>query len=300
MSSSLVAAAAVSSLLSHGFETDLETHRARIQDAPHLTLSAQETVGLLEELSTFELGRFFIENQGLNGRWTSYLILDAPQRDDLSDLESWITHRAPAVIATRARFHIFQDIMTARLKDHMRIASVPCGIMEDLLRLPIAGHKDITFAGIDLDQEGLLLAAQNAQKHGATNVSFHHKDAWNLGEENAFDLLTSNGLNIYEPDPARRAALFGSYFKALKQGGTLVSSFLTPPPILNPDSPWTGVVQEDAIKQKAIFVDVIGAKWQNFDMPDAVIAQLSAIGFQDIQILPDPNWVMPTVVATKP
>lgn len=300
MSSSFVAAAAVSSLLSHGFETDLETHRARIQEAAHLTLSVEETLGLLDELATFELGRFFIENQGLNGRWTSYLILDAPYREDLSVLESWITHRAPAVIATRARFHIFHEVMTARLKDNMRIASVPCGIMADLLRLPTSDYKGVTCVGIDLDQEGLLLAAQNAQKHGATNVSFHQKDAWHLGEENAFDVLTSNGLNIYEPDPARRAALFGSYFKALKPGGSLVTSFLTPPPVLNPDSPWVGVVQEDAIKQKAIFVDVIGAKWQNFDMPDAITAQLTAIGYKDIQILPDPNWVMPTVVATKP
>ncbi|MCA0370151.1 MAG: hypothetical protein LCH26_03500 [Proteobacteria bacterium] len=90
MSSSLVAAAAVTSLLSHGFDADIDSHRARIEAAPQLTLGTAETFSLLEELTTFELGRFFIENQGLNGKWTSYIILDAPSLQDLPPLESWI------------------------------------------------------------------------------------------------------------------------------------------------------------------------------------------------------------------
>lgn len=255
---------------------------------------------MLEELTTFELGRFFIENQGLNGKWTSYIILDAPSLQDLPPLENWIVHKAPAVVATRARFHIFQEVMSARLKDNMRVASVPCGIMEDLLRLPTKDFENISLVGLDLDEQSLLLAAKNAHDKGIGFASFHQRDAWNLGEENAFDMLTSNGLNIYESDPARRRALFESFFKALKSGGTLVASFLTPPPALNAASPWKDVVMQDALKQKALFVDVIGAKWQNFDMPDDITAQLEAIGYKDIQILPDPSWVMPTVVATKP
>ncbi|MBA4118253.1 MAG: SAM-dependent methyltransferase [Candidatus Puniceispirillum sp.] len=300
MSSSLVAAAAVTSLLSHGFDTSIETHRARISTATDLSYGREETLSLLDELSTFESGRFLLKNQGLDGEWISYLILDAPLREDLCPLEHWMVHRAPSALATRARFWIFQEVMTARLQDNMRIASVPCGLMEDLLHLPTQGLANIALVGIDLDENALKMAAENAQSKGFHNASFIQKDAWDLGEENAYDLLTSSGLNIYVTDPVRHEALFESFFKALKPGAVLVSSFWTPPPALNPASPWVDVDPQDALKQKVVFKDIIGAKWQNFDMPGTITAQLTRIGYKDIQILPDPNWIMPTVVATKP
>lgn len=45
-----------------------------------------------------------------------------------------------------------------------------------------------------------------------------------LKEKNAFDVITSNGLNMYESDPDRLVALYRRFFEALKPGN-LVAQF---------------------------------------------------------------------------
>ena len=41
-------------------------------DKPHV--SAQRQLDLLAQLSDFELGKFIIQNRGLNGFWTHYIL----------------------------------------------------------------------------------------------------------------------------------------------------------------------------------------------------------------------------------
>ncbi len=83
-----------------------------------------------------------------------------------------------------------------------------------------------------------------------------------------FDLLTSNGLNIYVPDHEQEVALYRSFAGTLKPGGFLVTSFLTPPPGSGQPSPWRDINMLVLMRQKLIFGDVIGVKWRNFRSED--------------------------------
>ena len=89
---------------------DLAPYQEKIKTRGDATFSVDENLKMLEEVSEFELGRFLLKNKGLNGYWTAYIILHALHKKDLSPLEEWIIHKAPAVKATRERFHIFQNI----------------------------------------------------------------------------------------------------------------------------------------------------------------------------------------------
>ena len=255
----------------------------------------EEKKDLLKALWGFDLGRFLLKNKGLDGYWTAYLILHGPKTQDLSPLESWMIHEAPVVKATRERYGIFQKKLKAHVKDGMTVASLPCGLMDDLLSL----NKKIHGVGIDLDQNSLDLAAKNAEGKGLLSLSFERRDGWQMAIENRFDVLTSNGLNIYEPDPERVVLLYKEFYKSLKPGGILITSFLTPPPALSKESPWKNYRAEDAAKQKMLFSDVIGAAWTSFRTEAETRSQLEASGFEVLEVCYDHQGMFPTVVAKK-
>ncbi|MEN9846794.1 MAG: hypothetical protein RIS36_1941 [Pseudomonadota bacterium] len=61
------------------------------------------------DLEKFELGRFLTSNLGLNGYWTSYVLLhpdtgrisrESSDGSPLTDLESWMLDRCPIFLAT--------------------------------------------------------------------------------------------------------------------------------------------------------------------------------------------------------
>src|SRR5690606_5582664 len=115
------------------------TMRGDLKDA-----TVGEQLDLLEQLSSFNLGRFVLLHGGLDGYWTQYLCLHPSrgrltQRNDegrpFSELETWLLDRAPLTLATQQRFHIFQDLCQHLLTDGMDLASIPCGLMDDLLGL---------------------------------------------------------------------------------------------------------------------------------------------------------------------
>lgn len=181
----------------------------------------------------------------------------------------------------------------------MVCASVPCGLMDDLLSLNYKDLQNIKLVGIDLDDESLKLGAENAKKHNIAFVDSLKKDAWDMGVNNEYDLLTSNGLNIYEKDDKRVIELYKSFWKALKPGGVLITSFLTPPPALSKESPWKEVNTQDAVKQKAIFSDIIQTGWQSFRTEVTTKQQLEQAGFRDIEFIYDRQHMFPTVIAKK-
>ena len=179
-----------------------------------------EKIELLKELSEFELGRFLLTQRGLNGYWTAYVILHGIKLVGLSPLESWIIHKAPGIQATRERFYIFQQQVQKRLSDNMALASIPCGLMDDLLTLDHSAFDEITLTGIDFDPSSLELAKQNAKINNIGFTNFIQQDASNLGVSDSFDVIVSNGLNIYEPNPKRLLELYTQFYYALKAGGT--------------------------------------------------------------------------------
>lgn len=255
---------------------------------------------MLEEVVEFELGRFLLENKGLNGFWTAYVILHGPQKQNLSPLEDWALNKAPVVKATQERFKIFREHLQSRVKDDAVFASVPCGLMDDLLGLDYTNAPNAKLMGIDLDQNSLDLAAKNAENlDKSAMVNFANRNAWNLGVVDACDVLTSNGLNIYEKDDDKVIELYKQFYKALKTGGTLITSFLTPPPMLSPESSWKNFELQDVLKQKALFADVLQTGWQCFRTERQTLTQLEAAGFKNIQVIYDSQGMFPTVIAEK-
>ncbi|HWW07867.1 class I SAM-dependent methyltransferase [Collimonas sp.] len=300
-------------LISHGVDPQngyadlLESIRSRLSlagDFPGVTVEQQ--IRLLDELSAFELGRFLLENRGLNAYWTHQLVTYRPGQasaDSVSDLEYRIFEKLPAVLATRERFGIFRQQLQALLRPGLVLASVPCGLMGELLLLDYDQQPDITLVGIDLDQQALNGALELARERGlADRLSLRCEDAWAPGLKGEIDVLTSNGLNIYEPDNTRVTALYGSFFDMLKPGGTLVTNFLTPPPSLSAESPWNmaEIDQESLSLQYLLFVRVIEAKWSAFRSHAQTMAQLVDAGFAEIRFIDDRGCMFPTVVARKP
>lgn len=296
--------ASANDIISHSDQNkkkfEIAEYRQKLEKKENLTLPLDKSLELLDQLSEFELGRFLLTNKGLNGYWTSYAILHGPKKESLTILEKWLLHSAPVVKATQERFRVFQQKLQSELRDNINIASIPCGIMDDLIGLNISGHNNITFTGIDFDDESLELAKQNSNSNKDAKYVFLKKDAWHLGIESKYDIITSNGLNIYEPKNDRVIDLYRNFYKALSPGGMLITSFLTPPPALSEESTWQNFNKEDLVKQKAIFADIIEANWQSFRTEKETIDQLTQAGFIDINITYDTQRMFPTITAKKP
>ncbi len=280
-------------------DLNLEGIKKRLKKQRHLALPLEEELSLLYQLTEFELGRFLLKNKGLNGHWTAYLILHGPTRPNLDPLEKWLLHDAPVVKATQDRFKIFQQVIQNHLQDNMFIASIPCGLMDDLIRLDYNNYKNIKLYGIDLDEHSINSARENANNHRIKDITFVPRDAWGLKMLERFDLITSNGLNIYEPDDQKVIALYKEFNKALKVGGTLIISFLTPPPIISKESPWKDYKPQDLLMQKAVFSDIIQANWQAFRTERQMHIHLKEAGFKVQNVIYDSQSMFPTMVAEK-
>jgi SAM-dependent methyltransferase len=281
--------------------------KQRLREAGDLFgTTVEQQVSLLEELSTFELGRFLLENRGLNAYWTHQLVIyphGAASTLSISALEYRIFAKLPLVLATRERFGIFRRQVQAMLRPGLALASVPCGLMGELLLVDYDREPDVTLTGIDLDQYALNGALVLAKERGlADKLSLHCEDAWSLRLNNKIDILTSNGLNIYEPDDVRVKELYRLFFNALKPGGTLITSFMTPPPTLSAESPWNfaEIDAESLALQHLLFVRIIEAKCNAFRTHAQTTAQLEDTGFVNIRFIDDRARMFPTVIAQRP
>ncbi len=288
-------------LISHQFDEGANTKliTERLKNSTILSLPLNDELELLHQLSEFELGRFLLSHRGLNGYWTAYIILHAKLKKDLHPLEDWLVHCAPGILATQERFGVFQEKLHEYLKENSSIASIPCGLMDDLLQLNTTNLSNVAMFGIDLDTESLELARKSSLTR-LTDATFFQRDAWDLGEEGRFDLITSNGLNIYEPDSQRVIALYQEFFKALKPGGILITSFLTPSPAADNESTWRHYNPEDILKQSAIFKDILQVNWQATRTEKETRAQLTKAGFRVCEVIYDSQGMFPAIVVQKP
>lgn len=296
-------------VISHGADSDvawearLDAIRGRLREGGDaLGASVARQLALLDELTGFELGRFLLINRGLNAQWTHRVVTYIPGTAADGSLEQTVFEKLPATLATRERFGLFRTELQALLRPGAVMASVPCGIMGELLLLDYAQHQDVRLMGIDQDREALAGAATLASQRGlADQVSLRCADAWQPGFSEEADVVTSNGLNIYEPDDARVTALYRTFFEMLKPGGHLVTSFLTPPPALSAESPWrTAAIDQTALAlQHLLFVRIIEAKWSAFRTHAQTARQLEEAGFEDVRFIDDQARMFPTVVARK-
>jgi SAM-dependent methyltransferase len=278
-------------------------------DLPYASMTHQ--LKLVDELAQFEIGKFLLQTGGLNGYWTHYAI-NHPQRGRLTginsenksftSLESFLLDKAPTALATQQRFEIFKQEIQKRLHDEMNLASIPCGLMAELLDLDFSQLTNFSILGVDIDSESLTQSQQLAKSRElAALCTFIEKDAWDLNRNEEFDLITSNGLSIYEPDEQKIIALYRQFFSALKPKGWLITSFLSPPPTLEQQTEWDlkMVNSEDALLQKILFVDILEGKWQVFRSEQTVRSQIEQAGFEVIEILYDKAHIFPTVIAKK-
>jgi|SRR3989339_515653 len=260
--------------------------------------TVQQKLELLHELSQFDFGRYLLQNSGINGYWTHYMLTHPWSGRGTKDhkLENFLLDRAPVMRATQERFEIFLTQNQQAVKNHAKLACIPSGLLGELLYLDYKNINDISLVGFDYDSETLSQAKHLAeQKSLAKFVSLIEQDAWELTSENEFDLISSNGLNIYEVDELKVQALYQKFYQALKSGGKLVTSFLTTP------AEWdmTKINSVDLQLQKVLFVDIVSGKWQCFRSTVQTKQQLAQVGFRDITILPDSANIFPTVVAWK-
>ncbi len=289
------------------FSQAIDVIKARLRtgaDVPGATLEQQ--FDLVDKLAEFELGRFLLLNRGLNAYWTHRLVTHETGSfppGAVSELERTVFDSMPAVLATRERFDIFRRELQALLRPGIVVASVPCGWMGDLLQLQYASCPDVTLLGVDLDQDALDGARALAAERGLeSRLSLHCTDAWSMNLTQAAHVLTSNGLNIYEPDDSRVIELYQRFFDVLKPGGRLVTSFLTPPPSLSDQSPWdmSAVSPVSLAMQHLLFVRVIEVKWSAFRTHAQTCEHLKRAGFTDIRFVDDRARIFPTVIARKP
>jgi hypothetical protein len=219
-----------------------------------------------------------------------------------TQLELFLLDQAPTCLATQQRFEIFKREIQTRLHDGVILASIPCGLTADLLDLDFSQISHFSIYGIDIDPESLIQSQQIAENLSiAGHCQFVQRDAWTLGYEGKFDVITSNGLSIYEPDNTKIVALYHQFFLALKPNGCLVTSFLTPPPIPGTKTEWDlkNVNSEHALLQKIVFADVLECKWQIFRSEELVRSQLLEAGFTEIEVFYDEAHIFPTVIARK-
>lgn len=78
-------------LITHSTQSHSKLHRADyakiLKNKNDLTLPLEQALEMLEQLGQFELGRFLLSNKGLNGYWTSYIILQGLKKENLHPLE---------------------------------------------------------------------------------------------------------------------------------------------------------------------------------------------------------------------
>ncbi len=287
-----------------------------VEENPNFNKNRDELLARLEQFSQFELGRFFIKTKGaLSGFWTQYVILGYTEHEIKNPLENWILNNAPVLLATRQRFKIFQTLLMKHIEANSLVCSVPCGLGDDCFTLDLPPEKaEVRFVGIDFDAVTLNLAKESVLKLGVKNkCEFFKEDAWELPNvlpielRGKFNVLTSNGLNIYESNNDRVVDLYKCFYECLAPGGVFIGSALSCPPTMDEKSEvkkseWdmTKINLKDLGMQKLLFIDMLGATWSHFRASKETIEQLNKVGFTDVEIHWDVAKIFYSFEARKP
>jgi SAM-dependent methyltransferase len=289
---------------------ELRTQIISRGELPHVSVARQ--LDLLDQLCQFPFGRYLIERKGANGFWTDYLITYPNKGEAIgfdengnrqTEAEEFILNRSLLVLAHRDRFQIYQSFMQKHLKEGVSLASVPCGLMKDLLTLDFSSISNFQLVGLDIDPESISLAQSYSEQIGLSNhVSMCEQDAWKMDLKEQFNIITSSGLNVYESDPVKVVALYQKFFDALKPGGYLVISVLTYPPGEEKPTDWdlAKIPPEDLLMEKILYKDVLNLHWRNFRSIEELDVEFKQVGFTEIQVSFDRYRLFPTIIARKP
>ena len=270
---------------------------------------------LAEDAARSELGRFLLCARGLDWRTTDLLFDPAYQarlrqqerNHSLCLFDRLVFFTCPLFLATQERFRIFQQQTQPLVADGAVLASLPCGRMRDLLGLDYSHlTQGVRLVGLDKDPEALVGARVLAEEASAIRaprctVEFRACDILKQGlaesgAQETFDLITSNGLNIYLNDD-QCLTFYRHVHEAVKPGGTFITSHI----VTSADYRWDQINRDHWRLQTVILTVLIGALWEPRVKPtQAVREQLEQAGFRDVRILPDLQGIFPTFVAKKP
>lgn len=302
-------------LISHR-GTDRQSLAAAVAAAEERIAQAGPEYGSREQLRAdlaawqeCELGRWMLVNHGWNAHWTRYCLgYDRDPAEVLSNpVEEFFLNSSPAVLATRARWGITSELAAELVTADAVAMSVPCGVMDDLVRLPAAASAR-ALIGLDLDAEAITQAADNAEDHSLTNCTFACGDAWSpesaevvSGDHETYrravdhgvDLLMSNGLNIYMADDDEVVALYRAFRGLLRPGGTAIVSALTTPP------EWDLSQVPIEVSRRSLGLALINdVQWTNYRTVETTVAQLAAAGLSVRDVHYDPARIFPVFVAS--
>lgn len=294
------------------FEEKLKELKNKISlrgNLPHVSVARQ--LDIIDQFLDFPLGRFIIDKRGANGFWTDYMVSHPFCRKDLglniegvplSTLENWFLNQCPIVIAHQERFLIFQKLAQNLLRNDITLASIPCGLMRDLIDLDFSEITNFQLIGVDIDSESLILAERLAHQRGIQNIKMMQQDAWELPFRNEIDVITSSGLNVYESDNEKVLELYYRLFAALKPGGHLIISVLTYPPGEDRETDWNieGISEETLLLDRILHKDILDIKWRNFRSSSEITDEFKQVGFTDVSVHFDKHRIFPTILAKKP
>ncbi len=305
-------------LISHAVDPVELSHRVlenkkRIKDSGDLSdkFTVRRMHAILDRMTEFELGRFMIRNRGLDGYWSDYIVTHSKNRrtsdvngdgEPLHDLEKKILDEFPGMLATQERFQHFLQQNQQMVKDGAALLSIPCGYMRDLLELDYSGIQEARLVGVDLDPDSLENTSRLAKKKGLEKwLTLIKQDAWAFSAQNEFDLISSSGLTLYEPDDEKVTDLYSRFYTALRPGGMLVTSYFTPPPVDGGETEWAlPKMDMDALMfSKVVTMDICDMHFNRFRTTKQTKSQLKNAGFEKMEFIYDRGRMFPTVVAYK-
>ncbi len=294
------------------FDECIQRLKQRIVSRGDLTYATcDRQLEIVNEFSAFPLGRYILERRGANGFWTDYMV-SHPERGKISGLnsegrpfspmENFFLNQCPIVIAHQERFQIFKKLTQNLIKEGVVLASIPCGLMRDLITLDFSHLTEFKLIGMDIDPESLRLAEQLSRESGISNSILLQQNAWETPFINEIDVINSSGLNVYEPDPKKVLDLYGKFYRALKPGGHLIISVLTCPPGESTNSDWDtrGISDETLELDKILHKDILEVKWRNFRSAPDLEKEFKQVGFTEISVHFDKHRIFPTILAKKP
>ncbi|MFZ9035628.1 MAG: SAM-dependent methyltransferase [Francisellaceae bacterium] len=262
---------------------------------------------LLERLKGAKLGRYLIENRGINAFWTDVVVnfplMSQAQKEilNLTDYDIEMLTHLPTLCATQERFGIFKQEIAKLLMGNNTILVAPSGLLPEIVSQDFS-DKTVHITACDIDAETQTLLKKRLQATPLESyVDYCCEDIFCFDRANRYDLVVSNGLNIYIADSDRLKTLFAIFYSALRSKGVMITSFLTHP-IGHPQSPWQmdKIDQNKLLEQKRIFVDILQATWSHFRSEAEMRKLLSDIGFIDIELILDRRGMFPTIKAIKP
>lgn len=204
--------------------------------------------------------------------------------------------------STQERYQVFKAEIKKGLKNNIQIASLPCGLMNDVLSQNFEGIKNFKLIGIDLDEACLEQAKAIALSKGLVyNTEFTKQDAWSISYQNQFDIFISNGLNLYVDDDSKVTNLYERIYNSLKPNGVLLTSTLSPSPEMSNESDWILKNISDEGKKLNNFLSeyVITFSKNQFRSVKHICQILEKCGYRDFDVNLGTYGIFPAIIAKK-